>query len=97
MYDAGIQSVCLMFTSQNQPTHFVPSQERKYTPAIMIPVTPVPPERQVIGPGAGRSRAYSRGVSSWTQRQSTEEDREVLLDATTIQIPQVTNESKETH
>jgi hypothetical protein len=96
MYYAGIQTLCLMYTSQNQPPPFEISQERERAPVMMIQPTPLPPGHRVTARGSGWSSTGLRGYASQTQ-QNARDDGGVSLDSTTIEIPQVTYESKETH
>jgi hypothetical protein len=93
MYHDGIQNFCLMFTSQNQHPHLVPSQETKPAPVTLTPATPVPQQDQGTAPDAG-FRSDLQGVVPRTDRQSVAEDREVVLDGRGIQIPQVVKEPK---
>ncbi|XP_021937922.1 uncharacterized protein LOC110838726 isoform X2 [Zootermopsis nevadensis] len=73
--------------SMNQPAHFVPSQERECTRDMTIRAVPFPRENEVRAPASEWSRASSWDTTSRTHREN-HEDREVLLDSTTIQIPQ---------
>jgi hypothetical protein len=96
LYDAKIQTVCLMFTSQSQPPPFEPSEETARVPLPLIQPTPLPTGHRVTARGSGWSSTGFRGYASQTQ-QNARDDGGVLLDSTTIEIPQVTYESKETH
>jgi hypothetical protein len=79
---------------QNQHPHFVPSQERKPAPVTITPATPGPQQDQAKAPDTGSRSAYVQGFASPRHRHSVEEDREVAMDVTQIQIPQVLKESK---
>jgi hypothetical protein len=73
---------------------FVPSEEREWS-SIMIPATPVAPERQVTPSGAGRRTALLQEGIVIAPRQLFDEDREETFNETRIQIPQVIHRSEE--
>jgi hypothetical protein len=84
-----------MFTSQEQTPYtvrFVPSEEREWS-SIMIPATPVAPERQVTPSGAGRRTTLLQEGVIITPRQRSDEDRAETLNETRIHIPQVMRRS----
>jgi hypothetical protein len=83
-----------MFTSQNQPPNFAPPEERERAPVTKNPATRVPHLERVIAPDEGSRSAYVQGFASPMHRHSVAEDREVVLDVTPIQIPQVLNDPK---
>lgn len=97
MCDCGIKTVGLMFISQKQTTYMfpsVPSEEREWT-SVMIPATPVAPERQATPSRGGRSTALLQEGIIITPRWGFDEDRGETLNETRIQIPQVMHRSEE--